>query len=149
MGQHLEKAFGWAALVAIAAMAGWLMGMAPAVAASPSARTPPASQPMSPLDLRAPAAVPAPMLEAEQQPSDAFPSLIRRAAAGAAVQRSFSLGESEAAEIHGPPSMADLALRIHREGLPLVRLWQGNSALVHLGLNAKGKPGLWLLQKTH
>jgi hypothetical protein len=38
--------------------------------------------------------------------------------------------------------------RFHREGLPVARLWEGRSALVSLGLNAKGKPGLWLVQKT-
>jgi hypothetical protein len=41
------------------------------------------------------------------------------------------------------------ARRFHREGLPLARLWETNSALVSLGLNQKGKPGLWLVQKTH
>lgn len=42
-----------------------------------------------------------------------------------------------------------LANRFHREGLPVARLWENHSALVSLGLNAKGKPGLWLVQKTH
>lgn len=41
------------------------------------------------------------------------------------------------------------ARRFHREGLPLARLWENHSALVSLGLNGKGKPGLWLVQKTH
>jgi hypothetical protein len=41
------------------------------------------------------------------------------------------------------------ARRVHREGLPVARLWENHSALVSLGLNAKGKPGLWLVQKTH
>jgi hypothetical protein len=36
----------------------------------------------------------------------------------------------------------------HREGLPVARLWENHSALVSLGLNGKGKPGLWLVQKT-
>ena len=40
------------------------------------------------------------------------------------------------------------ARRVRREGLPLARLWENHSALVSLGLNAKGKPGLWLVQKT-
>jgi hypothetical protein len=39
--------------------------------------------------------------------------------------------------------------RFHREGLPVARLWENHSALLSLGLNAKGKPGLWLVQKTH
>jgi hypothetical protein len=38
--------------------------------------------------------------------------------------------------------------RVHREGLPVARLWQSKSALISLGLNQRGKPGLWLIQKT-
>jgi hypothetical protein len=41
------------------------------------------------------------------------------------------------------------AQRFHREGLPVARLWESHSALISLGLNQKGKPGLWLVQKTH
>jgi hypothetical protein len=41
------------------------------------------------------------------------------------------------------------ARRFHREGLPVARLWENKSALVSLGLNHRGKPGLWLVQKTH
>jgi hypothetical protein len=39
--------------------------------------------------------------------------------------------------------------RFHREGLPVTRLWEGHSGFLSLGLNPKGKPGLWLVQKTH
>ncbi len=39
------------------------------------------------------------------------------------------------------------AHRIHREGLPIARLWETKSALLSIGLNQKGKPGLWLTQK--
>jgi hypothetical protein len=39
--------------------------------------------------------------------------------------------------------------RVHQEGLPVARLWETKSALVSVGLNQKGKPGLWLIQKTH
>jgi hypothetical protein len=45
--------------------------------------------------------------------------------------------------------MADLVRRVHREGLPIARLWENHSALVSLGLNQRGKPGLWIIQKTH
>jgi hypothetical protein len=41
------------------------------------------------------------------------------------------------------------AQRFHREGLPVARLWENHAALVSLGLNQKGKPGLWVVQKTH
>jgi hypothetical protein len=41
------------------------------------------------------------------------------------------------------------ARRVHREGLPIARLWESKSALLSIGLNQKGKPGLWLTQKIH
>ena len=41
------------------------------------------------------------------------------------------------------------AQRFRHEGLPVARLWENHSAMVSLGLNAKGKPGLWLVQKIH
>jgi hypothetical protein len=41
-----------------------------------------------------------------------------------------------------------LIRQVHKEGMPLARLWQNDEALVSLGLNPKGKPGLWLIQKT-
>jgi hypothetical protein len=41
------------------------------------------------------------------------------------------------------------ARRIHQEGLPVARLWESKSALLSIGLNQKGKPGLWLTQKVH
>jgi hypothetical protein len=41
------------------------------------------------------------------------------------------------------------ARQVHREGLPIARLWENDAALVHLGLSPKGKPGLWLVQKVH
>jgi hypothetical protein len=40
------------------------------------------------------------------------------------------------------------AKRFHREGLPVARLWEGHAAVLSLGLNARGKPGLWLIQKV-
>jgi len=41
------------------------------------------------------------------------------------------------------------AHRVHREGLPVARLWESKSALLSIGLNQRGKPGLWLTQKIH
>jgi hypothetical protein len=43
----------------------------------------------------------------------------------------------------------EFARRVHREGLPVARILETKSALVSLGLKQKGKPGLWLIQKTH
>jgi hypothetical protein len=42
-----------------------------------------------------------------------------------------------------------LVRRIHREGLPVARLWDSKSALLSIGLNQRGKPGIWLTQKVH
>jgi hypothetical protein len=47
------------------------------------------------------------------------------------------------------PGIQDFVRRVHREGLPVARLFESKSALVHLGLSPKGKPGLWLVQKIH
>jgi len=41
------------------------------------------------------------------------------------------------------------ARRVHREGLPVARLWESKSAFLSIGLNQRGKPGLWLIQKVH
>jgi hypothetical protein len=42
-----------------------------------------------------------------------------------------------------------MAERFRHEGLPVARLWENHSALVSLGLNSRGKPGIWLVQKIH
>jgi hypothetical protein len=47
------------------------------------------------------------------------------------------------------PGLQDFVRRVRREGLPVARLFESKSALVHLGLSPKGRPGLWLVQKTH
>ena len=41
------------------------------------------------------------------------------------------------------------ARRVHQEGLPVARLFESKSALLSVGLNQKGKPGLWFTQKLH
>jgi len=47
------------------------------------------------------------------------------------------------------PALQDFVRRARREGLPVARLFESKSALVHVGLSPKGKPGLWLVQKIH
>ncbi len=39
--------------------------------------------------------------------------------------------------------------RMHREGLPIAHLWESNSAALSIGLNQRGKPGLWFTQRMH
>lgn len=47
------------------------------------------------------------------------------------------------------PAIQDFVRRVHHEGLPVARLFESKTALVHVGLSPKGKPGLWLVQKIH
>jgi hypothetical protein len=42
----------------------------------------------------------------------------------------------------------ELASRLHREGLPVARLWETHTAMLSLGLSPRGKPGIWLIQKV-
>jgi hypothetical protein len=94
------------------------------------------------LDLQPPAAE---MAAAEKAPAT-FPSMRRRTLGGQErIQPSGSSLETPQARI--PGRVEELVLRYHREGLPLARLWENKSALLSLGLNQKGKPGLWLVQK--
>jgi hypothetical protein len=80
--------------------------------------------------------------------SQAFPSaLIHRQFGG--VEETAQLPSLGAGNPRLRPPMAELARHIQHEGLPVARLWENKSALVHLGLNQRGKPGLWLVQKIH
>jgi hypothetical protein len=77
-----------------------------------------------------------------------FPSaMIHRQLGGS--EESSQLPALSAQNAHIRPPLEVMARRIHSEGLPVARLWENKSALVHIGLNQRGKPGLWLVQKTH
>jgi len=94
------------------------------------------------LDLRAPA----PSLLASSKPDSGFPTSLHQPSFGALEQVQLpELG----AQGRVPSRYEEFARRVHREGLPVARLWESRSALVSLGLNQRGKPGLWLIQKTH
>ena len=103
-----------------------------------------ASPPAHRLDL----ALPANMAAMADKPPAPFPSLHRQTQA---TQGPLQLRGFGTADPPGriPGRVEEIALRFHREGLPLARLWENKSALVSLGLNPKGKPGLWITQKTH
>lgn len=45
--------------------------------------------------------------------------------------------------------LAQRIQRMHREGLPLAHLWESQSASLSIGLNQRGKPGVWFTQKVH
>lgn len=99
---------------------------------------------LSRLDLRAPANWPPPVAG-----TPAFPSA--RGASGDAVRRGLredfaSLG-SDLPAMRTMSRAEEIAHRFRREGLPVARLFESRSALVSLGLNQRGKPGIWLIQK--
>jgi hypothetical protein len=71
----------------------------------------------------------------EEQPLEDSPSL------GNAGLRNTGLAMKNTSRVE------ELTRRLHREGLPIARLWQTRSAMVSLGLSPRGKPGIWLIQK--
>ena len=92
------------------------------------------------LDLRAPSHA----VDVSQAPS-AFPSRTHRQVDGG--ERALQLPQLGAAGAQGRPAVQQFVRQVRREGLPIARLFESKSALVHLGLSPKGKPGLWLVQK--
>jgi hypothetical protein len=97
------------------------------------------------LDLRAPShALDAG--EMEKSPVAGFPSMVHRQNHAHEQAELPSLGMDG---IHARPTVQEFVHKVRREGLPVARLFETKSALVHLGLSPRGKPGLWLVQKTH
>jgi hypothetical protein len=122
-----------------------------AFAAPPQARLQvrlqsPIQPPAQHLDLRAPSHAVEPGSIAERSYS-AFPSIAHRERPPAPEHIELPLLGSDG--MHARPTIQDLVHRVHREGLPVARLFETKSALLHLGLSPRGKPGLWLVQKTH
>lgn len=107
------------------------------------AAPPPAQKPALHLDLHPSLAA----LSAESK-STAFPSP-RRQFSGSLERLDLPSLGTEGAQERVPSRVEEFARRVHREGLPVARLWENKSALVSLGLNQKGKPGLWVIQKIH
>jgi hypothetical protein len=129
--------------------AGALLLMGSAVGAPPQNR---AVQPRTPsqiqllgqgqhLDLRAPF----PAADVSEKTSS-FPLMSRRRNVGS--QEPVQLPALSADGMRSRQALQDFVRRVHHEGLPVARLFESKSALVHLGLSPKGKPGLWLVQKT-
>jgi len=117
---------------------------------TPNSRSTSARGPESPgrLDLTAPAA-PAVQNQFSAKTLPPFPSGAHSrtpVATDGDQPPSLGLEMSQGREIG---SVEGLARRVHQEGLPLARLWENKSALVSLGLNQRGKPGLWITQKVH
>jgi hypothetical protein len=108
------------------------------------------------LDLRPPGFSPSAISHegATAPASEPFPSTTRRldlgqsdlAADNRIQTRALGIGELNFRVM----SQAEIfARRVHQEGLPIARLFESKSALLSIGLNKRGKPGLWFTQKTH
>jgi hypothetical protein len=95
------------------------------------------------LDLR-----PASAVMGAEEPSAIFPSALHRPTLGTREQLQLPGMGAEAPQKRIPGRAEEFVRRVHREGLPVARLWENKSALVSLGLNQKGKPGLWIIQKV-
>jgi hypothetical protein len=128
---------------------GAICAFGPALASPPLSRRHAATPPptVQRLDLRAPAYV----SEASARP--AMESTLHSFAAGRrqalAPQGPLELPALAGDGMRSRPRIQEFVRRVHQEGLPVARLFESRSALVHLGLSPKGKPGLWLVQKTH
>jgi hypothetical protein len=79
--------------------------------------------------------------------NDDFPGSANRHLLGGESKNASGLADFSMTKPMSPAEA--FARRVHKEGLPVARLWETRSALVSIGLNPKGKPGLWLIQKTH
>jgi hypothetical protein len=107
-------------------------------------------------DLRSPGVSPSPLKfeGSAARASESFPSATHPldlgqsdfAADNRVQARALGIGELHFRVM----SQAEIfARRVHQEGLPIARLFESKSALLSIGLNKRGKPGLWFTQKTH
>jgi hypothetical protein len=124
---------------AAAGLAGLLL-LNSVLAAPPSIRQ--TQLPARQLDLSAPEHV----IEASSKAA-AFSSLSHQQTVASPEQGRFA--NLASGSMHSQPNLQDRVLLFRRDGLPVARLWENKSTLLHLGLNQKGKPGLWLMQKMH
>lgn len=101
--------------------------------------------PANRLDLAPPTSAPA----IHEKAPESFPSFNRHGAATPEDRSKFG-GSNNPVGYQRVPSRAEQLVRnFHRDGLPIARLFQSENSLVHLGLNQKGKPGLWVVEKIH
>ncbi len=72
---------------------------------------------------------------------------LEAAGANSAAWSAPAAGASSTGHIISP--METLAHNFRQQGLPMARLFENKYSLVHLGLDPRGKPGLWILHKLH
>jgi hypothetical protein len=158
MGRIANRRLAQLAIPALSLMSFWGMSTSSALAAAPLGQrvarfeSQPAVNSRPALDLRSPMELHAVAVAmVSERSAEAFPSSLHRQNwnAEAQEQNGASALSSLGAQYRMDSPLQALARRVHREGLPVARLWENKSALVSLGLNQKGKPGLWIIQKLH
>jgi hypothetical protein len=107
----------------------------------------PVQAPRGRLDLRPPSATPGTAAVAESFSAPGSHRLFDSQPPSRSDARSSSPPAAQSGHIMSP--METLAHNFHQEGLPVAKLFESNQSLVHLGLNPKGKPGLWIVHKLH
>jgi hypothetical protein len=95
-----------------------------------------------PLDLSPPAHAIESLQQASTPLPSAFPSRHRPASILLAPLQLPNLG-AEVPRSRG--RVDDFVRRFHKDGLPVARLFEDKSTLVHVGLSPRGKPGLWFV----
>src|SRR6202044_1378068 len=58
----------------------------------------------------------------------------------AVAEEHLQLPSLGSAGMRTQPTLEERVQQFRRDGLPLARLWENHSSLVHVGLNQKGKP---------
>jgi hypothetical protein len=146
MGRVLQKSVLFAGLVSICELTALHAALAePPLQKVTAALSHPANAPernAPSLDLRAPAQLP---------PTDQ----VLAAASGnhrlfgreALFHADTPANAEQSGHIMSP--LQNMAHNYQKEGLPIAKLFQSDNSLVHVGLNPKGKPGLWFVHKLH
>ena len=128
---------------------GGLLGRASGLLAGTPSRSPARRLDFQKLDLRPPESLSGGRASAPTGDSAAvFPSA-KRAAPGTGTGADEELpGGRNFATLHMESKVHEMARHVPHEGLPIARLWETKTALLHFGLSPRGKPGLWLIQKV-
>jgi hypothetical protein len=129
--------------------AGGLLGRATGLLAGTPSHSPAKRLDFQRLDLRPPETLSGGRASAPMGDSAAvFPSAKREPLATTTGAEEDLPGGRNFATLRMESKVHEMERRVPHEGLPIARLWETKTALLHFGLSPRGKPGLWLIQKV-